>query len=60
MPRIHGTNKQEPKRKKNKARLAPTGPCPKCRVGTLIPFRRAGDHFARCSRCKREFRRQTL
>tara|TARA_Y100000310_G_scaffold285443_1_gene308893 strand:+ start:546 stop:731 length:186 start_codon:yes stop_codon:yes gene_type:complete len=61
MPRIHPTNKKAPKTKKTpKVRLAPTGICPKCRGGNLIPFRRAGDHFARCPRCRREFRRQTL
>ena len=60
MPRIHATNKKAPKKKAGKVRLAPTGLCPKCRMSNLIPFRRGGDHFARCPRCKRDFRRQVL
>jgi len=60
MPRIRLTTATPPKTKAGKVRLAPTGICPKCRMSNLIPFRREGDHFARCPRCKREFRRQIL
>ena len=60
MPIVRTGNKVAKTKKGAKKRLAPTGTCPKCRRGQLVPFRRGTDHFSRCTVCRTEFRRQTL